>query len=423
VSPRRNLVVIVLAVLPAAAGCESCRSPSPAGGAAGDPPASDAARDPDVPAPDAGGVPPLPPGELGLPGADPAQSAARIEPALAIRSHLIATDYEGATSAVTDALEAHPGNLEALLVRASLAALDEEPAAAVDVAARILAASYVAYEPRVMSDPAIAGIEAEDPEAWEELLRARRAARGGWVSAVTSPGAFVLVAPRLAPGAAGDPHDEKLHRGWVVFVDVRTGRFLPMSDRRTVAGFLLDRRLARLYLVSWKSYRRASVAAGETVRPALLQGVEVTYVDLRSMQAGPEVPLGEDVIGVRLSARSGLLLAAVERHAAAGASPETRHLRVDWTAGRGVDAAAAAPGPMDVEVRFDGVDAPEPMDPVADAEAIPSSWRCVAVDGGANLCAVPAARGSVLSDVVLRVPDGPGETLAEDVGVLQVGVL
>jgi hypothetical protein len=294
---------------------------------------------------------------------------------------------------------------------------------------KVLLARYPLYAQKMGETPSIAGLEELEPELWKQLVEAREAARRGWAGAMSRPGSFLLVAPPYPEDKPGDPDSEKLNRGWVVYLDVEAERFLPLSPRANVAGFILDRADRRLVALTWKSYERETRdEEDEIIRPALMQGVRIVVVDLETFETSPPVDLGGDMVEARISVRSGHVLATVVRLAHEQNEGEEESLEIDLEKLETKPAAKAPPGPMDLIVSYGAIEPPAP--PTGgfseSADSLPGDWRCIEPEEGLTLCAVPSDDESVLHDLVLERPPEEGEeplTLAKRVGILQIDTL
>jgi len=413
---------LALAAL-AVQGCKSCREAPVV-----TPPVVDAVPvEEPAPEPDPfEGLEPAAAGSLGLESPDPSTETASDTALISVKGKLISGENEDAREKLDEILDRWPGSLEPSYTLAGMLAAEDEIEQAVELVELVLLGRYPFYAAKMLETPAIAKIESRDPEAWQGLLETREAARRGWAAAMGRPGAFLLVAPPYPGGQPGDPDEEKLNRGWVVFLDATSGRFLPLTPRANVAGSVLDRGERRLVALTWKSYERETRdEEGEILRPALMQGVKVVVVDLETFETGRPVDLGGDMVEARISVRSGHVLATVVRlDHETGEGVETSH-EIDCEGYEARPAAKAPPGPMDLIVSYGSIEPPAlPSDDfAADEDALPGGWRCAVPGEGMRLCAVPAGKESVLSDLVLERPEEEPLTLAKSVGILQIDIL
>ncbi len=375
------------------------------------------------------GLEPAAPGSLGLENPDPSPETESAAAIISIKGLLVSGKDEEARQKLAQVLEERPGSLEPSYTMADLMLRQDEVDEAVGLIEHVLLARYPLYAARMLETPSIAKLEQGNAEAWKRLVEAREAARRGWAGAMSGSGAFLLVAPPYPEGQPGDPDEEKLNRGWVVFVDVEAQRYLPLTPRANVAGFILDRAERRLVALSWKSYERETRdEEGEILRPALMQGVRIVVVDLETFETSPPVDLGGDMVEARISVRSGHVLATVVKLDHETNEGKETSLEIDCEAFEARPAAKAGPGPMDLIVSYGMIEPPAP--PTGGfsehAESIPGDWRCLEPGDGLTLCATPSDAGSVLSDLILEKP--PEEepeplTLAKGVGILQIDVL
>lgn len=428
--PRTTDLLLCLLIALAATSCKNCRSPG-SDETAGHEPAgvatpADASEQEEVDP--SSSLPAVDPRTLGLASADPSQPALKAMMVMDARKSIMAGDYEDAEKSLEAILETHPEHLPARQLLAGLQARTQRPGEATGTLERLLAAALPLYDQEVHDDPSVDVLRQEYEEHYGQYEDTREAIRLAWAETLSSDGAFVLVAPPFDSAAVGDPEKERLSRGWVVFVSASTGRFLPLTRPGSVAGFLLDRALKRMYVLCWKTYTRASKDGDETVRPALMNGVTVSYVDLRSLQTGPRVELGDGLASVRLSARSSLLLLDLERVDPQGGQPESSNLKVIWSDETAEPAPEAPPGPMDLVVRHGQLEppGPPPGSPAVDPDGLPTGWGCVQAGDQARICSAPNAPGSVLGDILLVAGEGPSvppEPLTKGVGVIMMDVL
>jgi hypothetical protein len=364
-------------------------------------------------------LPEVDPASLGLESPDPGQSRVQHLAVMDTWSKLVNADLEGAREELEASLVANPGNLHLMITQADLMLREGRHDEAIEVIDTVLRAGYPEFARKLADMPSVESLERKSPEHWQRLSETREAIRQAWERAVSGPGAFLLVAPPYPGGNAGDPESERLNRGWVVFLDAGTGRFLPLTPRSIVAGFMLDRADRRLLALSWRSYQREERdQEDELVRPAILEGAALQGVDLTTFEIGRKVGLGQDVVEVRLQVRSGHVLAGVVRlDRESGEGVETT-LELDLDAGGSSEAPKAPPGPMDLIVAYGEITPPEGQGMVVDADSLPDGWRCCAPGEGLRLCAVPASRKSVLSE--LKLGD---ESVAAGIGILQMDVL
>ncbi len=420
---------ILLGLLPLAAclcfgGCRGCKSDVNANADAIIP-GHAVKEDPTLPDAMAPPLPEILHGALGLTNADPVQDATALEPVMPVRRMLMAGDYDQARTRLDEIMEAHPGNLEAMYLEAGIMARTLEGEEAVDALVSPLGAALPWFLPRVENEPDLAFLRDTDPEAWMRLERLLQATRLAWAEALTGPGAFVLVATAPEVEGVDDPEPMRLNRGWVVFLDAHSRRFMPLARDTTVAGFLIDRRLSRIYLLSWQAHERELRDEGGVMRPALLNGVEVTFVDLATLEHGSAVKLGDGIASVRLAARSDLLLAAIETVDPAIVESVLTYVSIDWDAGKAETAHEAAPGPMDLVVRYGSIDPPRTQpDDAQDPDALPNNAWCLAPGDGLRLCSVPSSKKSVLFDLVIEDMSPGSETgsttVASGLGILQM---
>jgi hypothetical protein len=417
-------LVLAAAVSPS---CKSCRQPAKvdagaldklghAGQSVGEP--EDASSEEAV----AEDLPGIDPSALGLASPDPAQERLAKEATIQVSARMMAEfDDEEARAALEKTLGRVEGHLEATFLLAAVAGRQESPAEAAGLLEQVLRAHLVEYAQRIDA-PTLKPIARHSPEDWERVLTARKAVGRAWAEAMGRPGAFLLVAPPYPGKSIVDPEEEKLNRGWVVFLDATTGRFLPLTRRANVAGFILDRADRRLFVVSWKSYDRKQVdEEGEPIKPALLHGAGISYVDLASFETSPSVDLGDDLVEARISIRSGHVLASVvrldhEKHEGVETSYE-----IDCKDFEATPAPKAPPGPMDLIVAYGTIEPPSTQGFTEDADALPGGWLCIEPGPGQRLCAVPTSKKSVIHD--LQLEEDSTEVLAESVGILQMDVL
>lgn len=416
---------LVLAAL-AVQGCKSCRD-----GQEAQPPVVDAVQaEPDEPAPEPdphAGLEPAGPDTLGLESPDPALETATATALISIKGMLMNGQNDEAREELELILEQQPGSLEPSYTMADLLLRENEVEEAVGLVEHVLLARYPLYAAKMIETPSLVSLEKSSPDVFDALHEAREASRRGWAAAMSRPGAFLLVAPPYPESRPGDPETEKLNRGWVVFLDAGARRFLPLTPRANVAGFILDRGERRLVALTWKSYdRETRDEVDEIIRPALLRGVRIVVVDLETFETSPAVDLGDEVVEARISIRSGHVLATVvgldfERNEGVETS-----LEIDLEKLEAVPAAKAPPGPMDLIVSYGAVTPPAlpSGDLAGDADSLPGGWTCAAPGEDMKLCARPSGEESVIHDLVLEAP-GEEEpvTLAKSVGILQIDIL
>lgn len=425
----RHIPWLVLVAV-AAQGCRSCRQepvPLP------EPPPRTANHtdEPDAVAADPyAGLEALDPGSIGLESPDPDHGEVDATVMISVKAHIIKGDMESAKEKLGEILEQTPGNLEALYTKAELLLRERSMEETIPILERLLAARFPEYAGRTFEMPSVKRLEEESPRDWTRLVHARESARRAWADAMSGPGAFLLVAPPYPEGNLGDAEADRLHRGWVVFLDTETGRFLPLTSRSSVAGFLLDRAERRLHTLSWRSHdREQRDDEGEIIRPALLQGVSVTTVDLTTFETSRSVGLGADLVEARLSARSGHLLATVVRLGFEDSEGKETSYEIDTAGFSAEPASKAPPGPMDLIVAYGLIEPPALPSGggfADDADTLPGGWTCATPGPGLRLCAVPTRKKSVIHDLILERTDEAGSkpvTLAKRVGILQIDIL
>jgi len=423
----RCIPCLILAVL-AVQGCKSCRTERVAPPAQADVLHAEPAEPEPEPDPFAG-LAAVDPGSLGLVNPDPALEAVSTSALISIKGMLMNEKHDEAREKLEELLEVHPGLLEPSFTMADLFLREGEVDEAATLIEHVLLARYPLYATKLIATPSFKWLEKKNPDAWRDLIEAREAARRGWAEAMTRPGVFLLVAPPYPADKPGDPDSVKLNRGWVVFLDAETGRFLPLTPRANAAGFILDRGEKRLIVLTWKRYdRETRDEEGEIMRPALLQGVRIASVDLTTFETSPSVDLGADLVEARISIRSGLVLATVVRLDFEDNEGVETSYEIDCEKFEAKPAPKAPPGPMDLIASYGRIEPPAlPSAGFAqDADALPGGWRCVEPGEGVKLCAVPSGKESVLHDLVLEKPaeeDAEPVTLAKGVGILQIDIL
>lgn len=422
-----RLIPCLVLVAALSQGCKSCRQPSGPDGSSpldrlGDaaetgPTAPDDAEEADLPEVD--------PAALGLESPDPDQDAVKLTTMFSPWTDLIKGDTDRARESIEEALEEMPGNLHVLLTKADLLLREDKTGEAMELIEQVLLSAYPAFSAKVLGHPSVKSLEKSDPDAWTELTRTHEAIRRAWAGAMSRPGVFLLVAPPFPKGNIADPEQEKLNRGWVVFLDATTHRFLPLTTRANVAGFILDRSERRLYTLSWKSHDREELdEEGEPIRPALLQGARVSYVDLSSFEQSRSVDLGADLVEARLSVRSGHVLASVVRLDFEEHEGKETSYEIDCEGFEAKPAPKAPPGPMDLIVAYGMIEPPTSHGFTEDVDTLPGGWQCIEPGKDLRLCAVPTSKDSVIYDLVLeQTSEEEKITLAEGIGILQMDVL